>query len=121
MPAKFTHYVSLFNNGIYPAQSGAAEGYEDEHLTEWRPANQNEIEKYLRGDVDVPVQAISLSAPVQAAVQPSTIQLAEEDEPVTVVPQPTVVAEAPVVAAPVAPQPVSPAPVMPAPVLPPIA
>lgn len=113
--AKF--YVSLFNNGIYPAQSGAAEGYEDEHPTEWRAANADEVEKYLRGDLEVQIKPIEMLASAPAApVQPMSIQLADDDEPTPVIVNPaTLVAEAPV--APVAPPPVAPAPVAPAPVV----
>lgn len=126
MPApKFTHYVSLHNNGIYPAMSGGAEGYEDEHPSEWRRANQDEIERYVRGEADVQVVPIALSAAVApVAPQPVSVQLAPED-PAEANPAPTIVA--PVVAAPVAEAPVvapaaaapvvSATPVMPAPLV----
>lgn len=129
MPApKSTHYVSLHNNGIYPAMAGGAEGYEDEHPTEWRRANQDEIERYVRGEVDVQVVPIALSAAVapDIAPQPTAVVLAPED-PVVENPAPTIVAPAPAapiaeapLAGPSAPAPVvSATPVMPAPLTPP--
>lgn len=112
-------YVSLSNNGIYPAMGGGAEGYEDEHLSEWRPANADEVEKYNRGELSVTVRPIEMLASAPAApAQPQSIQLAEDDAP-TIVSPPTTVVEAPVVQpAPVQaqPSPVMPAPVAPAPV-----
>lgn len=50
-PAKHKYYVSMANGCIYQAMNTPGElGYEDRHPAEWRPATEDEIERYLNGD-----------------------------------------------------------------------
>lgn len=45
---KHQFYRSLANNTIYPAMVGGAEGYEDEHPTEWQAASRDEYVEQSR-------------------------------------------------------------------------
>lgn len=82
---KHTHYVSLENGCIHPALTSPA-GYEDEHTTEWRPATQAEIQRYLAGaagaDRTEAYQPVPLGIdPVRTeAATPSSLTLADDDD-----------------------------------------
>lgn len=82
---KYTHYVSLSNGCIYPAQTGSV-GYEDLNPSDWRGASPDEKTRYLAGETAVDVSPIDLTAvPVQPVSAPTTLQLQPED-PVVVPP-----------------------------------
>lgn len=81
--ARFTHYVSLHNGGIYPAMTSPA-GYEDDHLNDFRPATKAEIEAYKNGAESIAPQAAelapeSLSEATPSVASPSVIQLQPDD------------------------------------------
>lgn len=86
-PAKRSHYVSMSNDGIYPAMTSPS-GFEDEHPEDWRPASPEEIAKFKAGAESVRIQAVDLSAGESdlrpEAALPEVIRLADEDEPVVV-------------------------------------
>jgi hypothetical protein len=98
-------------------------GYEDEHPTEYRPANLSEVARYIDGGVEVvdaPLDLMSLESVGATTASPTSIRLAADDPPATfeppvVPPAALAVQPIPVPAAPTAPAPAPTAPVMPAP------
>lgn len=106
--AKHPFYVSMDNGIVYPAMTSPA-GYEDEHPSEWRPANSFEIEQYKSGKANVGTPApVPVDLPPPAAT-PSTIQLA--DDPVQEAPLASAIPGAPAPAIPPAPFTPPPAPI----------
>ena len=128
--AKHTHYVSLTNGAIHPAMTSPA-GYEDQHLTEWRPATHTEIQRYLSGSVEtldvspLPLESLAPSSPTTLQLEPEDPAAPAGPAPVfTPAPPAPAIGELPPVSAPAiapAPSPVTPAPVAPAPAIPPAA
>lgn len=82
---KHTHYVSIENDGIYPALSSPS-GYEDEHPGEYRPATAAEIEKYKRGAEGVVQKPLPVDSGLVGIAAPATIKLADEALPIDIVP-----------------------------------
>lgn len=79
---RHTHYVSLSNNGVYPAMRSPS-GFEDDNPKSWRPANSHEIQLYKEGKpllTEVTGDEIDIAdeAPLRAA--PAALKLAD-DEP----------------------------------------
>ncbi len=118
VPPKHQYYVSLSNDGIYPALSSPS-GYEDEHPSEYRAATASEVEEYKAGVEAVVIKPLPVDYDqLGVTASPATIQLAPEP-PVDIVPP------APPLAAPVSPPDPAPilatpvSPIGPAPVLPP--
>lgn len=124
--ARATHYVSLINGGIYPAQTGAI-GHEDANPTDWRAATAAEVARYQAGEQNVDVSpvplgvapAAPLSAPLTLQLTPDEPDTATAEPPVDVTPPVTpVIAEAPIVATLIPGAPIAPAPsAAPAPVV----
>lgn len=116
---KHSHYVSLENGCIHPALTSPA-GYEDEHTTEWRPATQAEIQRYLAGadrtEAYEPVPLDVNPARTEQAT-PTSLTLASDDDAgaqlgVQIVPPipPAPLPPTPSALSPVAPPPAPPAP-----------
>lgn len=109
-PARASHYVSLINGGIYPAQTGAI-GHEDANPTDWRPATAAEVGRYLAGEQTVDVSPVPLGlAPVTPAAAPQTLQLTPDDPVDFTPPAPVTIGEAPIVSTMIPGAPVPPAP-----------
>lgn len=106
---KHSHYVSIENDGIYPALSSPS-GYEDEHPSEYRAATAAEIEKYKRGAETVVERALPVDLLPVSVASPTSITLAPEP-PVAITPFAGPAAPPAAVAAPMPPPAPAPGPV----------